>query len=340
MKARRNIFVAFAVGFALSGTAAGLPGPPPGPPAIETKGTNGVTLSPELKTATQGLNLLMNGDPNASIQVFHQLEEKYPDSALGYLLDADAVWWKIYLTTGNLVNPDVFDVVSSGATPYDSHFEDLDRVAIDKARANIRNRHDLARNYLYEGMAYALRARLTGLRGKALPTARSGKKMRSLLLAALRNDPSLTDAYLGIGIYNYFVDTLPGIIKLLRWLIGLPGGNRELGLQQLKDAAQHGVLTPGEAQFYLAKDYSRPAERHYGRSLKLFQDLCDRYPQNGLWKLLAGSLEIRLGHREQGDALYRQVFDSTRGEDSATGRAIHQAAREALDRSRPAGVMK
>ncbi len=277
----------------------------------------------------------MDGNPDAAIEVFQKIEESDPESALGYLLDADAVWWKIYLTTGNLVDPDVFDVGSSKVTPYDAHFEDLIRATIFKAKQAIRSGHDVAQNYLYEGMAYALRARLTGLRGEALPTARAGKKMRSLLLKAVRLDPNLTDAYLGIGIYNYFVATLPGIIKLLRWLIGLPGGNRELGLQQLQEAAEHGVLTRGEAEFYLAKDYSRGLEKHYGKSLQLFQKLAAQYPQNGLWKLLSGSLEIRLGHLSQGEALYQQVFDMTRGEPTATGRAIHQAARKALERLHP-----
>ncbi len=49
------------------------------------------------------------------------------------------------------------------ATPYDSHFDDLNRVAIHKAEVRIRAQDDLPRNLLYEGFAYALRARLDGL---------------------------------------------------------------------------------------------------------------------------------------------------------------------------------
>jgi tetratricopeptide (TPR) repeat protein len=333
MKMRQSVVAA--IGAVCMLTAQGRAGGivPGADPAIEV--TNKDVRS--LAMATHGLDLLMNGKPDAAIDVFQKIEESDPQSALGYLLEADAVWWKIYLTTGNLVDPDVFEVVSSNSTPYDSHFKDLIRAAIFKAKEEIRAGHDAAQNYLYEGMAYALRARLAGLRGIALPTARAGKKMRSLLLKALWLNPNLADAYLGIGTYNYFVATLPGIIRLLRWLIGLPGGNRELGLQQLKDAANHGVLTRGEAEFYLAKDYSRASERHYGKSLEIFQRLCVQYPQNGLWKLLSGSLEIRLGHRSQGEALFRQVFQMTRAKTSATGRAMHRSALEALERLHSGG---
>ncbi len=285
--------------------------------------------------ARRGLHLLMDADLDAASEVFRQIENRDPQSPLGYLLEADATWWKIYYTTSDLVDPDVFDVVSTEATPYDSHFEDLVNAAVSKSAARIRAREDEARNYLYQGLAYALRARLTGLRGRDLPTARAGKKMRSLLLTALRSDPDLTDAYLGVGIYNYYVDVLPTIIKLLRFLIALPGGSRELGLQQLRRASEKGELTRGEATFYLAKDYSRHNEMQYARSLELFQELGREYPHNPLWTLLAGSVHCRLGHNEECEALYREVFKNTAGEKTEAKQAIHAAARLALQRRHP-----
>jgi tetratricopeptide (TPR) repeat protein len=295
--------------------------------------------SEELQTAEHGVSLLMNAHIRDAVQVFHQIQSSDPSSPLGYLLEADADWWKIYLRTGNLVDPDVFDVVSSESTPYDAHFDETVRQTIAKAEANIQAHRDVARNEMYEGLAYALRARLLGLRGKDLPTARAGKKMRSLLMDAVEKDPSLADAYLGIGIYNYFVDTLPGIVKLLRWLIGLPGGDRQKGLEQLQDTADHGSLTSGEALFYLGKDYSRSSEGHFDKSLEYFEKLARRYPDNGLWKILSGSIEIRLSHRDQGEKLYKEVFAETRGEASLPAQALHHAARNAIERMDPAAKL-
>lgn len=290
------------------------------------------TEEQERESARRGIYLLMDGDPDSAIEAFRQIGRDEPKSALGYLLEADATWWKIYLTTANLIDPDVFDVARSETTPYDSRLEDLINVAIHRSAARLRAHQDEARNYLYEGLAYALRARLAGLRDHDLPTARAGKKMRTLLLAALKLDPNLADAYLGVGIYNYFVDTLPTIIKLLKFLIALPGGNRELGLQQLQQAADRGEFTRGEAKFYLAKDFSRGNERQYAKSLELFQQLAEEYPHNLLWRLLAGSLEIRLGQVQQGEDLYREVLTKSMGLQSEVGRALHQQAEEALAR--------
>jgi tetratricopeptide (TPR) repeat protein len=285
-----------------------------------------------LKSAREGMRRLMNGDIDGALHRFQELQEEDPSSPLGYLFEADAYWWKIYLTTGNLIDPDVFDVVSKSTSPYDPIFESQVQQAISRADARVRARQDKARSLLEEGMAYGLLARFYGLRDNDLPTARAGKKMRSLLLQALKLDPNLTDAYLGIGIYNYFVDTLPTIIKLLKFLILLPGGDRELGLQQLETAARKGDLTRGEAMFYLAKDFSRTNERQYSKSLALFQELAAEYPDHQLWKLVEGSLLIRLGRTQEGVALYREVEANTSALSTEAGKSIHAQVEKALAR--------
>ncbi|HLW78176.1 MAG TPA: hypothetical protein VKU44_01130, partial [Terriglobia bacterium] len=73
----------------------------------------------DLEGARRGMKLLMNGDPDAAIEVFRRIQRADPDSAVGYLFEADAIWWKIYLTTGDLVDPDVFDVVRTSTSPHD-----------------------------------------------------------------------------------------------------------------------------------------------------------------------------------------------------------------------------
>jgi len=131
------------------------------------------------------------------------------------------------------------------------------------------------------------------------------------------------------------VDTLPTIVKLLRWIIGLPGGDRERGLQEIEYAAKHGELTHGEALFYLAKDYSRSSENQLARSLELFRQLRTQYPRNGLWTMMVGSLEIRMGHAKEGEALYRDVLNQERGSQTVAGKALYKAARNALKRRHP-----
>ena len=165
----------------------------------------------QIKAAQQGLDLLMNGEIEAALKVFQKIESDDPRSALGYLMEANAVWWQIYFTTGDLINPDVFVVPSGTTSTYDARFNKLIDTAMFKARANRKAKRDVARNYLYEGMAYGLRGRLASMRQSNLAAARAAKQMRSLLITALHQDRNLRDAYAGLGLYDYFVNTLPTI---------------------------------------------------------------------------------------------------------------------------------
>jgi len=287
------------------------------------------------RLAQQGVYQMMDGNLRAATATFRQIEREDPTSPLGFLLQADATWWRIYYSTANLIDPDVFDVVYSETTPYDGQFENLISLTIQKARDRIHAKQDVAGSYLYEGMAYALEGRLAGLRAKDLATARAGKKMHSLLLTAIALDPHLTDAYAGLGLYNYFVATLPAIVRVLRFLIGLPGGNREQGIQQLYEAAEHGELVRGEAKFYLAKDFTRKSEMQYSKSLDLFQQLSQEFPGNPFWRLMIASVQMRLGHRKAGEALYRDALAQTAAGNSTVAKAVHRQVRQALERLHP-----
>lgn len=305
-----------------------------GSPALLHAAPSAVSTSAH-EAAQQGMTELMQGDVAAALATFQKVEREDSTSPLGYVLEADALWWNIYYSTANLVDPDVFDVVTSYHTPYDARFEEAVDTAIRKAKDNIQSRRNVARNYLYEGMAYALEARLAGLRARDLPTARAGKKMRTLLLTALQLDPNLTDAYAGLGLYNYFVDTLPTIVKMLRFLIGLPGGNRETGLRQMEKAAASGEFTRAEAKFYLAKDYTRRNEMQFSKALGLFQQLADTYPRNPFWKMMVASCHIRLGEKAQGDSAYRAVLEESGREKTAAAAAVHAQVKQALERLHP-----
>ncbi len=284
------------------------------------------------EVAVRGMNKLMDGDFDAATDIFRQIEQSEPESPLGYLLEADVNYWKIYLAEGDLIDPDVFEARSEAATPYDADFERLDGLAIAKAEARISTQEDAARSYFYGGLAYGLRAQLEALRDHALATARAGKKLHSLSLEALKADPTLQDALFGVGLYNYFEATLPTYVRMLRFLIMLPGGDRELGLRQMEQAMEKGQLVNSEAKFHLAKNYSRPIDRQYDKSLELLRQLQHEYPHNPLWKLLAGSVELRMGNSKDGETLYQQAAAKTAHTSSDIWKPLHQQAERALSR--------
>src|SRR5258708_12259594 len=96
----------------------------------------------------------------------------------------------------------------------------------------------------YAGMAEASLARLYALRGENRNAARSGVRAREHLLRAKTLDPDLADADFGLGLYNYYVDTLSAIPLFLRFFFAIPAGSKQEEFLPLNPPYAHGILPP------------------------------------------------------------------------------------------------
>jgi tetratricopeptide (TPR) repeat protein len=249
-----------------------------------------------------GLELMYGGQPDAAISAARELQARDPAHPLGFLLEANAMWWKMYCAACE-VKWNTLDAWQRGKAPGDDDYLRLSDRAIALAEAHIA-RQNRAPMRLYAGMGYALKARLHGLRFEKLPTARTGKKAREHFLRAVELDPALADAYTGLGLYNYFADTLSVFVKMLRFFMGIPGGDKETGKRQLERAIREGEMTAVEARFYLAKNL-RNYEQNYARGVELMEPLVKQYPHNPVFLLLLAELHAKLGHAQDAAGLYR-----------------------------------
>jgi tetratricopeptide (TPR) repeat protein len=163
---------------------------------------------------------------------------------------------------------------------------------------------DSAEMQFYAGMAEASLARLYALRGENRNAARSGVRGREHLLRAKSLDPDLADADMGLGLYNYYVDTLSSIARILRFFMGIPGGSKQDGVRLLEHAMAQGVVTPQVARFYLALNLHR-YDQQYEQALNVLGPLVEKYPSNPLFQLARGDLNAKLVRRKQALASYR-----------------------------------
>jgi tetratricopeptide (TPR) repeat protein len=153
-------------------------------------------------------------------------------------------------------------------------------------------------------MADAAAARLYALRGENRNAARAGVRGREHLLRAKALDPSLADADLGLGLYNYYVDTLSAVARILRFFMGIPAGSKQDGVRLLEHAVADGVLTPNVARFYLALNLHR-YDQQYEKALAVIGPLVEEYPSNPLFLLARGDLYAKLGRKEKALDCYR-----------------------------------
>jgi tetratricopeptide (TPR) repeat protein len=241
-------------------------------------------------------------DTDGAIADAQRLQKEQPDHPLGYLLEAEALWWRIFCTSAEFK----FGMTDARHRPKlasDQHYQELAAKASSIALAEFKH-HETAEMQFYAGMGDAFSSRLFGLRGENRAAARAGVHAREHFLRAIQLDPKLVDAEFGLGLYNYYADTLSAIAKLLSFFMGIPGGNKQEGIRQLEHDIAQGVLTPAAARFYLALNLHR-YDQQYEKALVVIGPLAEKYPSNPLFQLARGDLYAKLGRKAKALECYR-----------------------------------
>jgi hypothetical protein len=235
-----------------------------GAPASTAVQQRGLTAAPLIAHA---YDLILDAD-------FDQLSKTLPSicpPAPGVAcqgLKALGLWWQIFLDPDN--------------RSLDATFLSAVNTAIAEAERFAAAEPNRAEAWFYVGAAYGARAQFRVYRVERLAAARDGKRIKDALEHALALDPSMHDAEFGIGMYRYYAGVAPAIFRFLRFLLLLPGGDREGGLAQLERASQLGLLVRGEAQFQIHVLYLW-YEHKSTEALTIIRGLQQRYPHNPLF---------------------------------------------------------
>ena len=179
-----------------------------------------------------------------------------------------SLWWQIQLDLNNRA--------------LDSRLTDAAERAISAADAWTKREPRRAEAWFYLAGSYAPLTQWRVFRGEKLAAARDGNRIRVALERAIAIDPSLNDAYFGIGLYHYYADVVPTVAKILRWMLFLPGGDRVQGMKEMLQARDHGEVLAGEADYQLHWLYlwyeAKPAQ-----AVGLLRSLDARYPSNPIF---------------------------------------------------------
>jgi tetratricopeptide (TPR) repeat protein len=243
-----------------------------------------LTLPPETSSI---LDHIYSGRRDLALPEIRQLQQQAPDSPLGYLLEAESEWWSIWCNSAEFKYGMTLARHHNKA-PADQRYLELTAKAYSVAEGSLRKSNS-AEMHLYAAMADALAARLYGLRGENRATARAGVRARENFLKALKLDPTLADADTGLGLYNYYVDTLSALAHLLRFFMGIPGGSKVEGIRQLRRGMREGQLSAPLARFYLSLNL-HTFDQRYEEALQVISPLVEKYPDNPVFQLARGDL--------------------------------------------------
>jgi tetratricopeptide (TPR) repeat protein len=261
-------------------------------------------------------NHFYNLDYNRAVQEFEQVLARHPDDpfAVNHLLTA-TLFRELYrmgvLNTGEYANDTFISAPHRPADPkIKRQINDLVNRALQLEEKRLAaNANDVEALYA-RGVTRAQFATYTALIERAWFSAlRNAVGARRDHERVLELSPSTIEAKLIVGAHNYVVGNLPWGVKAAASMLGL-GGNKDKGLQYLRECAQGNGETSIDAQILLAVFLRR--EHHYDEALPLVRGLVPRFPQDVLLALEEGHLLRAAGRNQEAEAVYRRIWQAGR----------------------------
>lgn len=133
-------------------------------------------------------------------------------------------------------------------------------------------------NKFYYGSIHAYLARIYGVDASWWSAFRSGKKAKNIMEQIIKSNPQFYDAYLVLGMINYYADRMSGVTGFIAGVLGL-SGDREKGLNYLQTAFDKGKLTFGQSALTLIEVYTSLEGNEFA-ALHYFEKFLEKYPQN------------------------------------------------------------
>jgi len=170
-------------------------------------------------------------------------------------------------------------------------------IEISKSLIKIDDLHEEATFYMMAG--YALLAELYSEEGAGLKVLSVAKKAYRYLKDGKDAVEDFPDFYFSTGLYNYYRVKYPELYpfyKSFMWLFA--GGNKNLGIEQLKLGRLHGVFTRNESTIYLYHIFLR-YENRPDQAFPFIEMLVEKYPGNIRFISLLTEVLVALGDYSQ-----------------------------------------
>jgi tetratricopeptide (TPR) repeat protein len=261
-------------------------------------------------------NHFYNLEYDRAVQEFEQILARHPDDpfAVNHLLTA-TLFRELYrmgvLNTGEYANDTFISAAHRPADPkIKQQISDLvNRASALEEKSLAANPNDVDALYA-RGVTRAQFATYTALIERAWFSAlRNAVGARRDHERVLELSPSMIEAKLIVGAHNYVVGNLPWGVKAAASMVGL-GGNKDKGLQYLKECAQGSGETSIDAQILLAVFLRR--ERRYDEALPIVRSLVPRFPGDVLLALEEGHLLRASDSNQEAAAVYRKIWQAGR----------------------------
>ena len=265
----------------------------------------------------EGYSAFYNLNYDKALGFFDKVIQEHPNEPLAYAEDEMAVIFR------ELYHQDLLDTTYYAR---DSFLTNQRRVDIPQ---NVRDRIEFLNNktaslseerlkanpndknaLFARGYARGLHAAFITLADHSFfAAARQGLAARNDSEAVLKIDPEYADADMAIGIQQFAVASLPRLVRMAVGIAGV-GGNKEKGLELLKQSAAKGVVTNIESRTTLSLFLRH--DGRYAEALAVQHGLATEYPHDYLFRLEEANLAKDEGNGPLAIATYKTVLNDAK----------------------------
>ncbi|MBU1356702.1 MAG: hypothetical protein KJ620_09060 [Candidatus Edwardsbacteria bacterium] len=236
----------------------------------------------------QGLEILYQGDYDSALVIFDSFIRDNPQNPAGYFFKAG-----LYQTRMSAYESDFWHKYYKNSVDSAIMLCDL---ALDDDPKD-------AWAYFVRGGSFSYIAAWDAKQGKYLAAFRNGLKAVSDFKKAREADPSLYDAYIGIGSYHYFRTKATGFIKWLPFI----GDDRDQGISEIITAIEKGRYSRVMGQnalLWIYTDYGRDK-----KALELGGALEKQYPNNPFFHWAVPEVLWRQKKWPEAEAAYGKLMN-------------------------------
>ncbi len=241
----------------------------------------------------KAVDLTYNAHFDEAESILNQYISSHPDKPMGYVLRGTLLTWKQKLLgLKKKYNTQILDDYQNGNIIAFRLWE--------KDPENIEKMVDLGNTYMYLAKEWINQDK----------KARAGlilKKCKKHMDDAIAKNPQFYDAYLALGLFNYYAANIPSGFQFLASLLGI-SGNEPKGLQQIETSAANPNPLQADSLYMLTYIYSTSKKNYLGAQ-KYLDQLIAKYPDNFHFIYLRGELSFRAKNFDQARTDLNTYFD-------------------------------
>jgi tetratricopeptide (TPR) repeat protein len=225
-----------------------------------------------------------------------------PEDPTPRLFLAYARWWQILLA-------------DRGEGALDDPFESASQGALAAGERRLQTLPDDARTLAALGAVHILRSHIAAMHHTYFRAAQEARRGKKMLESSLARDPGLTEGLFALGAYNYYADKVPALVKGIRAILFLPGGDAARGLDQLRVVAESTSYFRTDARLLLALICGSREEHCYASALRHLDEALVDNPRSPLILGSIGQIQMRLGRYEEAAQAYEEALRGANGSD-------------------------